>query len=174
MSPSGLIENCVPVVRYNGFNTEQPVSFSAASTSALVVGPNGTTNPTLSINTNGASAVTGLEITANAAGNGVRLTAISSGTNESITIAPKGTGQLNINGSALVGSSTAMPAGGTTGFGLKLTTTSNFGIFCGSGAPTLSAAQGSLYLRTNGTGAGDRIYVNTNGTTGWAALTSAS
>ncbi len=37
----------------------------------------------------------------------------------------------------------------------------------GSGAPTLAAAQGSLYLRTDGSSTTTRLYVNTNGSTGW-------
>jgi hypothetical protein len=62
-------------------------------------------------------------------------------------------------------SGTAIPAGGTAGSGFKLSSTANFGIFFGSGVPTLSAAQGSIYLRSDGT-----PYVNTNGTTGWSLV----
>lgn len=66
---------------------------------------------------------------------------------------------------------TAIPAGGTTGSGIRVSSTSNFGIFFGSGAPTLSAAKGSLYLRSDGSGTNDRMYVNTNGSTTWTAVT---
>lgn len=66
---------------------------------------------------------------------------------------------------------TAVPAGGTAGVGLKLSSTSNLGVFFGSGAPTLAAAKGSLYLRTDGTTTNDRAYINTNGSTTWTALT---
>lgn len=65
---------------------------------------------------------------------------------------------------------TAVPAGGTTGAGFLLSSTGNFGIFFGSGAPTLSAAKGSLYLRTDGSGTSNRMYVNTNGSTTWTAV----
>lgn len=64
----------------------------------------------------------------------------------------------------------AIPAGGTAGFGYCATSTANFGVFFGSGAPTLSAAKGSLYLRSDGSGTNDRAYINTNGTTTWTAL----
>ena len=64
---------------------------------------------------------------------------------------------------------TAIPAGGTAGFGYCATSTANFGVFFGSGAPTLSAAKGSLYLRSDGSTTDDRMYVNTNGTTTWTA-----
>jgi hypothetical protein len=79
-------------------------------------------------------------------------------------------GDVTINQSLKVEASTAIPAGGTTGTGLLLSATANFGIFFGSGVPTLSAARGSLYLRTDGFGVDSRLYVNTNGTTGWTAV----
>jgi hypothetical protein len=71
-------------------------------------------------------------------------------------------------------SGTAVPAGGTTGSGIKLSSTADLGVFFGSGAPTLSAAQGSLYIRTDGSSTSTRAYVNTNGTTGWTAITTAA
>lgn len=68
----------------------------------------------------------------------------------------------------------APTAGGTAGRGLLLSSTANFGVFFGSGAPTLSAAKGSLYLRSDGSGTGDRMYVNTDGSTTWTAVTTAA
>ena len=62
---------------------------------------------------------------------------------------------------------TAIPAGGTAGAGVTVSSTANFGVFFGSGAPTLSAAKGSLYLRSDGSTVNDRMYVNTNGSTTW-------
>ncbi|EKS29266.1 glycoside hydrolase family 55 protein [Afipia felis] len=67
----------------------------------------------------------------------------------------------------------AVPAGGDTSVGLKFTSTANLGIFIGSGAPTLSAAKGSLYIRTDGSSTSTRMYVNNGGTT-WVAVTTAS
>jgi hypothetical protein len=69
---------------------------------------------------------------------------------------------------------TAIPAGGTAGAGLKVSSTANFGVFFGSGAPTLSAAKGSLYLRSDGTTTNDRMYVNTDSSTTWTAVTTAA
>ena len=69
-------------------------------------------------------------------------------------------------------SGTAITAGGAAGF--LATSTASFGVFFGSGAPTVSAAKGSLYLRSDGTGTGDRAYINTNGSTTWTALTTAA
>lgn len=65
---------------------------------------------------------------------------------------------------------TAIPAGGTAGFGYCATSTANFGVFFGSGAPTLAAAKGSLYLRSDGSTVNDRMYVNTNGSTTWTSV----
>lgn len=76
---------------------------------------------------------------------------------------------LSVTGNILSYSGTAIPAGGTTGSGYTFSSTSNFGLFFGSGVPTLSAAQGSLYLRSDG-----QPYYNTNGSTGWSTLGSGS
>ena len=63
-------------------------------------------------------------------------------------------------------------AGGTTftSMGAGLAPDLDFG----SGAPTLSAPQGSLYLRTDGSSTSTRLYVNSDGGTTWVAITTAS
>lgn len=40
--------------------------------------------------------------------------------------------------------------------------------------PTFSAPKGTLCLSTAGSSVSTRAYINTNGTTGWAAITTAS
>lgn len=77
-------------------------------------------------------------------------------------------------GNARILSGTAVPAGGTAGAGYSMSSVTNFGIFFGSGAPTLSAAQGSLYMRTDGSATSDRMYVNTDGATAWTPVITAS
>lgn len=67
----------------------------------------------------------------------------------------------------------AATAGGAAAF-LATTTAGGLGVYVGSGAPTVAAAKGSLYLRTDGSGTGDRAYINTNGSTTWTALTTAA
>lgn len=69
---------------------------------------------------------------------------------------------------------TAIPAGGAADTGIELSSAAHFGIFFGSGAPTLSAAQGSIYLRSDGSSSSTRMYVNTNSSTGWTNVTTAS
>lgn len=80
------------------------------------------------------------------------------------------TGDVTARGYVLAHSATAIAAGGTTGAGFTMSSTANFGMFFGSGAPTLSAAKGSIYLRSDGSGVNDRMYVNTNGSTTWTAV----
>lgn len=83
-----------------------------------------------------------------------------------------GTG--NISGVLTAASGTATPAGGSTAARVLFGTTSGFGIYYGSGAPSVSAAKGSIYLRSDGSGTGDRMYVNTDGATTWTAVTTAA
>ena len=77
-------------------------------------------------------------------------------------------------GNARILSGTAVPVGGTTGAGYKMSSVTNLGIFFGSGAPTLSAAQGSLYMRTDGSTTNTRMYINTDGATTWTPVTTAT
>jgi len=68
---------------------------------------------------------------------------------------------------------TAVTAGGdptaalTLGAGLV-------GIYVGSGTPSITAVQGSMYFRTDGSSASTRLYINTTGSTTWTAVTTAA
>lgn len=68
-------------------------------------------------------------------------------------------------------SATAASSGGAAGvkFGSNA-----IGIYWGSSTPTVAAAQGSIYLRTDGIGNGRRMFINTDGSTTWVAITTAS
>ena len=79
-------------------------------------------------------------------------------------------GTIRSGAEVIIYTGTAPPAGGAAGAGYMVSSTSNFGIHFGSGAPSCSSAKGSLYLRTDGSGINDRLYVNTNGTNGWTAV----
>lgn len=48
------------------------------------------------------------------------------------------------------------------------------GLYIGSGAPTVTAAKASLYLRTDGSSTSTRLYVNTDGATTWTNVTTAA
>jgi hypothetical protein len=102
--------------------------------------------------------------------------AVITGTSGAVTLAGAITASSTYSGvgAMTILNATAVPAGGTAGSGYKFSSTSNLGVFFGSGAPTLSAAQGSLYMRTDGSSTSTRLYVNTNGTTGWTNVTTAT
>lgn len=59
---------------------------------------------------------------------------------------------------------------------ITLLTAANVGIriISGTGAPTVVAPQGSLYLRTDGSSVSTRLYVNTTGSTTWTNVTTAA
>lgn len=80
-------------------------------------------------------------------------------------------GTLTSTSKITAGVGTAITAGGSTVTSLCATSTSNFGTFFGSGVPTIGAAKGSLYLRSDGSGTTNRAYINTDGGTTWTALT---
>jgi hypothetical protein len=74
------------------------------------------------------------------------------------------------SGTLTSGQQTTAAAGGALLLSLG---NAGFGIYAGSGVPTISAIKGSLYLRTDGSTTATRLYVN-NGTTTWVAVTTAS
>jgi hypothetical protein len=87
-----------------------------------------------------------------------------------ITSTPLGTGTQR----ALNLQRVATPASGSSSAAILLGTTAAFGIYYGSGAPTVTAAQGSIYLRSDGSSVATRLYVNTDGATTWTPFTSAA
>jgi len=48
------------------------------------------------------------------------------------------------------------------------------GTLSGAGVPTASATKGTLYVRTDGSSSTTRLYINTNGTTGWTSVLTSS
>lgn len=73
------------------------------------------------------------------------------------------------------GTNKALAAGGSTAHShIKFSSTANFGVFVGSGAPTISAAKGSLYLRSDGSSTSTRAYIATDSAGTWTAITTAA
>jgi len=81
---------------------------------------------------------------------------------------------IELTGHLLAHFGTAIASGGVATPALAFSTSGAFGVYFGAGAPTISAAKGSLYLRSDGSGTSDRMYVNTNGATAWTAVTTAT
>lgn len=53
-------------------------------------------------------------------------------------------------------------------------TSTGVSISAGTGAPSFSAAKGSLYIRLDGSSTSTRLYVNTTGSTTWTNVTTAA
>lgn len=108
-------------------------------------------------------------LVANSAGTGIAFGQVLLSSTSAVT------GNLQINGNATLLQATAIPAGGSATLGpLRLFAQTGFGIYAGSGTPTLGAGTGSLYLRTDGNTTTSRLYVNSNGSTTWVAMVSNS
>lgn len=81
-------------------------------------------------------------------------------------------GTTRLDGPLLIEGAVAIPAGGAGNRGIIFTNSAaNFGIFVGSGVPTLTALQGSLYIRSDGTSTSTRAYINTDSAATWTAIT---
>lgn len=124
--------------------TSGSLVLNSANAAAFVVGPNGATNPTLSVVTNTASAATGISITGAAAGSGVTFAATSSGTNESLTLAAKAAGQVLVLNSGYAVASPVLSSVGQTGTGIGWSGNSLF--FSASGVSRASIGSSGLIV----------------------------
>jgi hypothetical protein len=79
---------------------------------------------------------------------------------------------LAATGNITADSASALVAGGASAF-IATNTAAGMGIYVGSGVPSVAAAKGSLYLRSDGTSVATRLYVS-DGSTTWIAVTTAS
>jgi hypothetical protein len=166
----------------SGLNTMKDAYFggSVSLTAISIVSSN--TNDNLTINAKGSgtlslngTATGDILLTTNVARISVSgsYTIFSAGPSKNMQISGAITSILGTT-SVTINQNTAVPAGGSTVAGIQISSTASLGLFVGSGAPTMSAAQGSLYLRTDGSSTSTRLYVNTNGTTGWTNITTAT
>jgi hypothetical protein len=79
---------------------------------------------------------------------------------------------VSATGNVTADSNVGLVAGGASAF-IATNVAAGMGIYIGSGAPTVAAAKGSLYLRSDGSSASTRLFVSDGGTT-WIAVTTAS
>lgn len=150
----------------------QGTTLTSASSAAFLVGRQGGTNPAFAINAAAPTSVTGLTVTAAAAGGGLTVAVSSSNASENLTIGAKGTaGTITFN------SGVAATAGGAAADGIMFGSIA-VGVFTGTGAPTFSAMNGSIYVNSAATTTTTRIYVNNSGAgtagTTWTNLTTAA
>jgi hypothetical protein len=92
--------------------------------------------------------------------------------NDKRTFGPYKTGRsvkiTSVAGTVYYEVGSARAAGSTT-----LAQDPDVGVFWGTGAPTKTAGQGSIYLRLDGSSTSTRIYVNTDGATTWTNVVTA-
>jgi hypothetical protein len=144
--------------------------FSVTSTNALTSGTSNAVAITPTYNqASGTAANTDLLINR-------AETAVGSGSQRFIDAQVGGSTRFALfnNGVASFFPHTATPAGGSTSARIVFGSTSGFGIYIGSGAPSVSAGQGSLYLRSDGSSTSTRLYVNTDGAAAWTNMVSAT
>jgi hypothetical protein len=134
-----------PVIGVMG-ETNVDLAFSPAGTGALRFFTNGATVEQVQI-THTATATRYLTLTGS---NGANPTIGTSAGSLAIST------QMICNNGVYVSAGTANPAGGSTGVALYLSS-GNIGILVGSGVPSATPADGSIYIRTDG-GAGTTIY----------------
>ena len=79
---------------------------------------------------------------------------------------------LSATGNVTADSNVALVAGGASAF-IATNAAVGMGVYIGSGAPTVAAAKGSIYLRSDGSSTSTRLYVS-DGSTTWIAVTTAS
>lgn len=140
--------------------TNAGIHLHSSGTGSVLLGTNGGSGQVEVLST--ASVNRRLTLTGS---NGGNPTISTTGGNVAITPAVIGAASITAHGG------TAIPTGGTAGAGFLLSSTANFGIFFGTGAPTLAAAQNSIYIRADGSSALTRLYSNTNGGTTWTPFT---
>ena len=156
------------------------------STTALAVGRQGSTSPALQVDSNSASSVTGLKITAAAAGGGLALTTVGGNTDENLTLSAKGAGTITLangstgdiqfftssnkltsSGALTVATSVASPLFTNAG-GLQITTTASNGNITfannGSGDVVINPdADSNLQITATGIPAVDLVAITNSG-----------
>jgi hypothetical protein len=172
------------------------LTITSAQAAAFAVGRLGATTPAFLIDASTSTSITGIKVKSAASAGGVAVSAIGE-TNVAMTIDAAGSGTISFNltgtgnivfGRAATGvsvsvtgaltsrSGTAVPAAASAAAALLSSSTALLGIYYGTGDPNsaLTAAKGSVYFRTDGSSGSTRAYINTDGVTAWAAVTTAS
>ena len=83
-------------------------------------------------------------------------------------------GTLATTGQPTFQSTTAPPAAGLATAGILMSSTAALGLFFSNGAPTFSAAKGSLCVNTTASTTTTRLYINSSGSTTWTTFTTAA
>ena len=154
------LESDLPIVSISGLNTNKDVYIGG---NLLVAGTIGAT---------GAQSLTTVAISGTASVGGVlSVTGVASfGATGSFGGNLAVTGTVSSSGIHYALSAAAITGTGAQAVGFSTTTT--LGIYYGSGSPTIAAATGSLFLRSDGTGPTNRAFISSGGT-GWTGIETA-
>ncbi len=166
IEPAAIVGTAAQVLRVNdagnalGFGAVNLAS-AAAVTGVLSVPTGGTNTSTLTLN--------GVVF-----GNGTSTVGITaSGATGSVLVAPLGAAPSFTTAPVLAGkgtflSNTALSSTATAV--LVFGSIASFGMYVGTGVPSVNAGTGSLFLRNDGATATTRMYVNINGTGTWTGV----
>lgn len=117
-------------------------TITSSSNSSLIIGPNGTTNPVLKIDSSTGSQAAGLQIKGAVTGGSVAISAIDSGSNTNLTIDGKGSGTITLgnssSGAITLGRATTISAALTYGGVALSNAVTGTGNMVLSAAPTLT------------------------------------
>jgi hypothetical protein len=161
---------------FSNLNTDK-VQSGGSSTDNAVVRFNGTGGATVqdsSVLISDVNAITGVTALTVDNINLDSATISTTSADTSLTLTPNGTGLVTTAATTVVKSGTAAAAGGAEAIRIGTGATGVVGIYFGSGAPSVSAPKGSLYLRTDGSSTSTRLYVNTDAGTTWTNVTTAA
>ncbi len=178
-------------------------SITSSSASSLAVGLNGATTPAFVVDSSTASQAAGLKVVGATTTGTVAVVTVG-GASVNLTINATGTGTIGIGsvstgavtitpattitglatltagftsaGNAILKSGTAAPAtAGAVAAGAPISLYSGLvTIEVTSDAPTHIRPKGSLCVATNGSSATTRLFINTDGSTGWTSITTAT
>lgn len=126
-------------VTFSGSVSLGAETITSTSANAFTVGPAGTTNPTLNVDSSTASAATGLNVKSAAAASGLALSVLSSGTDESLKLDAKGAGTVTIN-SVATGAISLARATSVTG-AVTVTSAGSSALAVGANGATTPALQ---------------------------------
>lgn len=141
-----------------------------------LAGTDGNTHTLPSTNSTTLASLTGVETLTNKTLTSPTMTApvLGAATGTSLALSGAATAATaSATGTVTAQSATATPAPASMVAAFAMGT-AGIGIFWGSGAPTGSAAKGSLYINTSGSSTSTRLYVNTDGATTWTNVTTAA
>lgn len=185
----------IDFVTNSSFSKQVSITNTASANRYITLTGSNNSNPTIgtsagSLNLSAATiaaaglTVSGADLTSRGLTDSATATALTlsgSGANSIAIANSASTPTISATGGAAIGvlspinikTATAIPVGGAATMAIAFSS-SFIGVFVGSGAPSVSAAKGSLYLRSDGSTTNDRMYINTDGSTTWTAVTTAA